>query len=85
MLTRRSVPTVGVGGDLNGAPVPAQDALHTSYATRKAINDKLAEASAPPAAPAPVRTAPAVVVMIVYVGTTRFGSPSGSDLSYQTF
>ena len=26
----------------------------------------------------------AVVVMIVYVGMTRFGSSSGSDLSYQT-
>jgi hypothetical protein len=26
----------------------------------------------------------AVVVMMVYVGTVRFGSSAGSDLSYQT-
>jgi hypothetical protein len=51
------------GGEF-GKPFQHQDALHTAYATRKAINDKLAAAAAPPAVPASVGTDPDVAASL---------------------
>ncbi|HEY0689553.1 MAG TPA: hypothetical protein VGD71_10960 [Kribbella sp.] len=63
-----------------GKPFQHQEALQAAYAARKAINDKLAAAVAPPPAPAPATTDttdPDVAASLGVLASTHAAPPAG--------